>query len=1020
MKAKTLIPAVILTRLLVVLGLTPVAQGQEWLIAMGDLNSYRGTNVPSPDPSGHYWNAVDSAHYFPSLTNSNGQTTSLALSFDNSIGNDSYNGPAGITFNPNNVIINSTALGDLGYDYGVYHYYVSSGFEIQGLNPALRYNLTFFGSHAYSTDTATTYSLYTDNGYSNAVASVSLNVQYPSDAGQWNTNQIAVLDNVAPQATGIMYIGFYGANGTGLSDPSNVGYLNAMEIQVVPTVILSNSASTFTGGATVPWTTYEAENMTNTGTVLGPSYAGNNVASESSGRQCVQLNATSQYVQFTAQSNANAIVVRYSVPDTANGVGTNYTLSLYQNGIFVGKLAMTSLYSWLYGVYSNGVPAFGNNPADGQPRNFYDEVRTNGLSINAGDVVKLQKDTNDTAAFYDIDLVDLENVAAPISQPGGSVSIKSAPYNAIGDGSNDDTSALQNCINANTSVYLPPGNYKITALINLPSNRTIQGAGMWYTTLVGDPTLYNNSSRRVTLNGNGSNIHLSDIAIVGKLNYRNDNEPNDGLGGAYGTGSTISNIWVEHTKTGAWLVNSLGLVVNSCRFRDTIADGCNIDVGMESTTVTNCTARGTGDDCFAIWPATYMSQTYSPGLNVFTHCTGQVPFLANGGAIYGGANNQITDCLFQDIPYDCGILISTTFNVGGNVFSGTTVAQGCKLNRDGGTGMGAGLQICLGTYNGGITGLNLNNLNITNSACDGMSIIGGSGTSGQGALSNAIMSYVNIPNYGLGGSGRNGLWARSDAVGSLTVSNSTIVEYLNASSNFTFNFVTSYVPFTVQTSPTGLSFTVDGTNYSSAQTLNWLYGSSHTIGTTSPQSGGTGVQFVWGSWSDGGAVSHTVMATTNITDTANFTTQYFLAMNTGSGGSVNPSSGWNNSNAVVNISATASNGYAFSAWAGSGSGSYSGTNSSASVTMNGPITETASFDFLATIMGITIGGDGSVTISYATTSGLTYHVETTTNLTSSSWTTVPGSTTNAAGSIIIFIDPNAVGDPQRFYRVGSP
>ena len=132
---------------------------------------------------------------------------------------------------------------------------------------------------------------------------------------------------------------------------------------------------------------------------------------------------------------------------------------------------------------------------------------------------------------------------------------------------------------------------------------------MWYTTLVGDPTLYASSSRRVTLNGNGNNIHLSDLAIVGKLNYRNDSEPNDGLGGSYGTGSTISNMWVEHTKTGAWLVNSLGLVVNSCRFRDTIADGINLCVGMRGTTVTNCTARGTGDDCFPIWPATYTVQT---------------------------------------------------------------------------------------------------------------------------------------------------------------------------------------------------------------------------------------------------------------------------------------------------------------------------------------------------------------------------------------------------------------------------
>ena len=160
---------------------------------------------------------------------------------------------------------------------------------------------------------------------------------------------------------------------------------------------------------------------------------------------------------------------------------------------------------------------------------------------------------------------------------------------------------------------------------------------MWQTALVGDALRYTNSSKRVNLNGTGSNIHLSDFAITGKLNYRNDSEPNDGLGGSFGTGSTISRIWVEHTKTGAWIVNSQGLIVDGCRFRNTLADGINLVVGMRSTTVTNCTARGTGDDCFAIWPATYMAQNYTPGLNVITHCTGQVPFLANGAVLCGGS-----------------------------------------------------------------------------------------------------------------------------------------------------------------------------------------------------------------------------------------------------------------------------------------------------------------------------------------------------------------------------------------------
>jgi hypothetical protein len=707
-------------------------------------------------------------------------------------------------------------------------------------------------------------------------------------------------------------------------------------------------------GAAVPWTTYEAENMTvsSNATILGPSYGPNVVASEASGRECVKLNGTGQYVQFTAQAAANAIVVRYSVPDTADGVGTNSTISLYTNGIFAQKLPVTSKYSWRYGNYNNGQPAFSNNPGDGKPRNFFDEVRAIGLTINPGDTVRIEKDADDTAAYDIIDLVDLENVAAPLTAPGNSTNITGAPYNAVGDGVTDCTAALQNAVNtaAGKTVWIPPGKYLITGNINLSSGTKIQGAGMWYTTLLGSASLYNtNPSSRVTLNGNGNNIQLSDFAILGFLNYRNDSEANDGLGGRYGTGSTIARIWVEHTKTGAWIINSSGLVVSDCRFRDTEADGINLAVGMRGNTVTNCTARGTGDDCFPIWPATYTSQTYSPGLNVITHCTGLAPFLANGGAIYGGTSNRIEDCLFQDITYGCGILISTTFPVGGNIFSGTTVAQRCDVIRCGGFDPGyqwrAAVQLCLDTYTNGISGVNLNNLNISNSVSDGLSVIGGTNTPATGVLTNAVAANVSIPNYGIGIGGRNGLWARSDALGSMTVSNSTIVEYRDDSSKFTFNFVTNTNPVsvTVQANPPGLSFAVDGTNYTSAQTFNWIPGANHTIAATSPQSGGAGVQYVWGSWSDGGAVSHTVSPSVPTNYTANFTTQYYLTMSAGAGGSVSPGGGWTNSGAVVNISATTSNGYSFGSWTGSGSGSFSGTNNPASVTMNGPINETANF-----------------------------------------------------------------------------
>ncbi|HVM49723.1 MAG TPA: glycosyl hydrolase family 28-related protein [Candidatus Acidoferrum sp.] len=773
-------------------------------------------------------------------------------------------------------------------------------------------------------------------------------------------------------------------------------------------------------GAAVPWIRYEAENMSFSGGILGPYYTNQVPGIEASGRKYAQLSVTGNYVQFTNQSAANAMVVRYCVPDSADGAGTDYTLSVYTNGVYLGKLLVTSKYSWLYGIYP-----FTNYPPAGSARNYYDEARTNGLSLSAGDIVRLEKDATDTASLYIVDLVEMESVA-PLVQPGNSRSIMND--SAHGDGVHDDTSGLINCISnavkQGQSVWLPAGTYKITGSINLPSNTTIQGAGMWYATLVGDPTVYGNSSRRVALNGNGSNIHLSDFAIIGKLNYRNDNEPNDGLVGSYGTGSTISRIWVEHTKTGAWIVNSQGLVVDSCRFRDTIADGINLCVGMQNTLVTNCTARGTGDDCFPIWPASYNTPAYTPGNNVITHCTAQCPFLANGGAIYGGASNRIEDCLFQDIPYGCGILLSTHFQVSAT-FSGTTVAQRCDLNRCGGQDPGYGwraaLQLCMDAYNG-ISGVNLNNLNITNSVSDGLSVIGNSGP-----LSGAMTANISIPNYGIGPGGRNALWARSDTSGSMTVSNCTIPQYRNDSANFAFNFVTSTIPVTVQTTPAGRLFTVDGAGYSSSQAFDWTPGSAHTLATTSPQSGGTGTQYVWTAWSDAGALSHLVTPSTGSTYTASFNTQYYLIVNAGPGGNAYPGNLWTNAGATVNISATASNGYTFGAWTGLGDGSYSGSASAASLTLSAAITETAGFAVVTNayppsqaISGIAINPDSSLTICYATTPGFSYHIETATNLTPAVWSLIPGSETNATGDSVSFTDPTLAGSGPVYYRIGSP
>jgi Divergent InlB B-repeat domain len=185
-------------------------------------------------------------------------------------------------------------------------------------------------------------------------------------------------------------------------------------------------------------------------------------------------------------------------------------------------------------------------------------------------------------------------------------------------------------------------------------------------------------------------------------------------------------------------------------------------------------------------------------------------------------------------------------------------------------------------------------------------------------------------------------WAGT-GTGSYTGSNNPASFTMSGPITEMAGFTQNPVNVTVNTSIAGPTFSVDGTSYSSAQTFSWQPGSSHIIATTSPQNRSTGVRYVWANWSGGGAISHTVAPTTNKTYTAKFNTQYFLTMSAGTGGKVSPASGWKAAGATISISATASTGSTFNSWSGTGTGSFSGSTNPGSITMVGPISETAAF-----------------------------------------------------------------------------
>jgi len=544
-------------------------------------------------------------------------------------------------------------------------------------------------------------------------------------------------------------------------------------------------------GAAIPWRTYEAERMRTTGIILGPKYEPYQVETESSGQRCVKLRADGQFVEFTASVPAAAMVIRYSLPDNGRKSG----LGIYINGKLIRQAEISSYYAWLYGKYP-----FTNDPAAGSPRHFFDEIRLTGFHIGTGDVIRIQY--NDPAAadsaYCIIDLVDLEDPPPPRVAPPNSLSIADKGF--LGDHFTDDyTEAFRNCISTavetGKTVWIPAGTFKITGDIVLPPNVTIQGAGMWYTQLVGDDALYADANRRVRLKGSGSNIRLSDFAIVGKLNYRVDKESNDGIVGSFGTNSTISRIWIEHTKVGMWIENSLNLKITGCRLRNTMADGINFCTGMAHSTIENCTARGTGDDCFAVWPtvSSSLKQQFPPGHNLIIHCTGQLPWLANGAAIYGGESNEIKDCLFVDISQGSAILLSTTFPTESkdrsinNNFSGETVIEDCEIKTSGGYdhdwAWRAAVELCLDKRS--ISGIDMRDLTIENSLSNGLSVVAKKDETGKSpVLTDAVLQHVKMSRYGIGVKGKHGLFIAGDADGRLVIQHSTIPDVKNESEGF--------------------------------------------------------------------------------------------------------------------------------------------------------------------------------------------------------------------------------------------
>ncbi|MEX0172751.1 CARDB domain-containing protein [Streptomyces sp. LMG1-1-1.1] len=559
-------------------------------------------------------------------------------------------------------------------------------------------------------------------------------------------------------------------------------------------------------GAAVPYTAYEAEDARYQGTLLTSdrkrTFGHTDFATESSGRKSVRLTATGQFVEFTSTNAANSLVVRNSIPDAPAGGGAEATISLYVNDTFLRKLTLSSKHSWLYGTTDS--PEGLTNTPQADARRLFDESHALlTQTYPAGTRFRLQRDAGDTAAFYVLDLVDLEQVAPAATQPAGCTSITA--YGAVPNDGIDDTDAIQRAVTADQKgeigcVWIPAGQWRQEQkiLTDDPLNRgefnqvgirdvTIRGAGMWHSQLYTTTPPHQAGGINHPHEGNfgfdiDHNTQISDIAIFGSGTIRGGDgnaEGGVGLNGRFGKGTKISNVWIEHANVGVWAGRDYsdipelwgpgdGVEFTGMRIRNTYADGINLANGTRNSTVYNSSFRNTGDDALAVWSSKYVKDTAVDigHDNHFRNNTIQLPWRANGIAVYGGYGNTIENNVISDTMNYPGIMLATDHDP--LPFTGETLIANNALHRTGGAFWNEDQEfgaITLFAQGQDIPGVTIRDTDILDSTYDGIQF-----KTGGGAMPDVRITDVRID----GSTNGSGILAMSGARGSATLRNVTI------------------------------------------------------------------------------------------------------------------------------------------------------------------------------------------------------------------------------------------------------
>jgi hypothetical protein len=260
-----------------------------------------------------------------------------------------------------------------------------------------------------------------------------------------------------------------------------------------------------------------------------------------------------------------------------------------------------------------------------------------------------------------------DTMTGTLNVPGGAVvpsdwfNVK--VYGAVGNGTTDDTAAIQTAINAMPSaggiVYLPTGTYRITSALTIKSDIFLRGAGANATILKQTSTtahgVYALTARRMSFEdlqilgpgsgvGSGTGIYLDTSgSAVAQCQFNNVFVQQFGVDGIYlntPIATVLSNVRSQnHGRHGFNFFNGTSIQLNACYAAGVSAAGFYLD------TMTYCALNGCASDSngTGYW-------AHSGGNIVFVGCGCEVP--TNNSVTYAGYS-YVAHGGTQMAFYDC-------------------------------------------------------------------------------------------------------------------------------------------------------------------------------------------------------------------------------------------------------------------------------------------------------------------------------------------------------------------------------